>query len=132
MRILKRFTRRPRTRFNKDSIQPFLTVAQSLRQLMVRYRAHGGEGKHCRLDKGTKLIGPGIRFRDGSLLTIPNSCPRHGLVRRRVPLPKKAAWPHLMMWQDKFLKLLRHRAQRTGKVSGRLRKEKPVARATGR
>lgn len=132
MRVHKLFTRRPRTRFNKDSIQPFLAVAPTLRQLMVRYRARGGEGRHCRLDKGAKLLGPGIRFQNGSILTLPNPCARNWPVRRRAPLPQKAAWPFLILWQDKFLKLLSPRARRKGKASGRLRKEKPAANATGR
>lgn len=100
---------RNRTRFNRGAIAPFLEVRPRLRQLMVRNRARG---EQCQLDKGRTLLGPGLRFRDGSLLRLPFS-PRVPLLRRRyASSAKKPMYPVLVAYQGRHLKMLRAPVQR--------------------
>ena len=120
-----KFTTDQRTRFNKNTIQPFLEGAPSLRRLLLRERARG---EQCWLDKDSGLLGPGIRFKDGSFLMLPSESGSRmsQMYRRRTPKPRKPSFPKLLMWQDKFLKLLKVRPRRATKASGLLRKRKAV------
>lgn len=94
---------RERTRFNKEAIQPFLEQKTRLRQRMVRYRARG---EVCRLDRGESVLGPGLLFKDGSLLKLPFA-PRNRMLRRRAELKaRKPRYPVLVMYQGLHLKLL--------------------------
>lgn len=97
-----------RTRFPKDALHPFLEVRPRLRQLMVRHRARG-EG--CWLDKGTGLIGPGLRLEDGSLLTLAAGS-RIPFLRRRQPKPKQPHYPLKVVQADRFRRLLKEPVRR--------------------
>jgi hypothetical protein len=95
---------RERIRFNKESIQPFLEQKTRLRQMMVRYRARGDV---CRLDRGESAMGPGLLFKDGSILKL-TFAPRNRMLRRRAELkPRKSPYPFLVMYQGLYLKLLK-------------------------
>jgi hypothetical protein len=94
------------SRLNKRSIQPYLSVEKGLKKALLHERSRG---RLCRLDKVDGLFGPGIRFKDGSLL-LPQNWMRFQLAPRGIgPLQKiaRAPLPSLRLWQGKFLKLLK-------------------------
>jgi len=101
MRIIKNTLKSP-FRCNRDSLAAFKSVEVDLRRHLLRERAHG---RICWLDKADSLLGPGIRFKDGSFLVL--GVRSHSrFYRRREPQPIKKLYPSLVMWQGKFLKLL--------------------------
>lgn len=95
---------RTRSRFTKEALQPFLEQKPRLRQLMIRFRARG---EPCQLDKGETLLGPGLRFKNGSLLKLAFTS-RNRLLRRRAELkPRKPRYPAIVFYQGRYLKMLR-------------------------